>query len=112
MIQNYLSKYFYHIINESEIKKSNVFLIKNKYTKTNSLSLLKDIKDGLLKMVIFSNLSDVKLNNREFEYRAVLNLYNNKNKQPSHREKEIIERLKEEGRVNNFDIWINGNKII
>ncbi len=110
-IKNYLGGFYFLTVDEVLFKNDILYLIESKFTRNKFLPSLEDIKDGLLKMVIFTNLSDVTLNNKKFKHRAVLNLYNNQNKQPSDKEKEIINNLKEEAKINNFDIWINGNEL-
>lgn len=73
-MQNYLGGYYYFTVDEAEIKGSNVFLVEGKHSKTNSLPSLEDIKDGLLKMILFTNLEDVKVDNKKFKSRAILKL--------------------------------------
>ncbi len=52
-IRNYLGGYYYFTSDEVEIKGNNIFLIEGKHSRTNSLPSLEDIKDGLLKMILF-----------------------------------------------------------
>jgi len=73
-IQNYLGGYYYFTSDEAEVKGNNVFLIEGKHSKNNSLPSLEDIKDGLFKMILFTNLEDVKIDNKDYSSVAVLKL--------------------------------------
>ncbi len=68
---------------------------------------MEDIKDGLLKMILFTNLEDVKINNKDYNPVAVLKLtvenhFDENNLSVS--QKEILSLLREEAKVNNFKI--------
>lgn len=106
-IQNYLGGYYYFTSDEVEIRGKQVFLIEAKHSKTNSLPSLEDIKDGLLKMILFTNLDDVKINGKKYNPVAVLKLtvesHFDENKLSSS-QKEILKLLLEEAKVNNFQI--------
>jgi hypothetical protein len=106
-IQNYLGGYYYFTSDEAKIKGSDVFLIEGKHSKNNLLPSLEDIKDGLLKMILFTNLEDVKIDSKNYNPVAVLKLtvenhFNKNNLSVS--QKEILLLLKEESKVNNFKI--------
>jgi hypothetical protein len=64
-IQNYLGGFYYFTVDEVEVKDNNVFLIEGKHSRTNTLPSLEDIKDGLLKMILFTNLENVKANGKK-----------------------------------------------
>ncbi|MCS7092154.1 MAG: hypothetical protein NZM26_02285 [Patescibacteria group bacterium] len=106
-IKNYLGGYYYFTSDEVEIKGNNIFLIEGKHSRTNSLPSLEDIKDGLLKMILFTNLEDVKIDATKYNPIAVLKLtvenYFNENRLSSS-QKEILRLLREEAKVNNFKI--------
>ena len=73
-IQNYLGGYYYFTSDEIEIDKNRVFLIEGKHSKTNSLPSLEDIKDALLKMILFTNLENVTVDRHNYKSSAVLKL--------------------------------------
>jgi len=73
-IQNYLGGYYYFTSDEAKVKGNNVFLIEGKHSENSSLPSLDDIKDGLLKMILFTNLEDVKIDDKEYNPIAVLKL--------------------------------------
>lgn len=106
-IQNYLGGYYYFTADEVEIKGNNVFLFEGKHSKTKALPSLEDIKDGLLKMILFTNLEDVEADGRNYNPIAVLKLTveNHFNgEQLSSSQKEILKLLLEEAKINNFQI--------
>ncbi|HOL87496.1 MAG TPA: hypothetical protein PLK32_09085 [Defluviitoga tunisiensis] len=106
-IQNYLGGFYYFTTDEVEIKGKDVYLIEGKHSKTNSLPSLEDIKDGLLKMILFTNLEDVKADGENYNPIAVLKLTveNHLNEeQLSSSQKKILKLLREEAKVNNFQV--------
>jgi len=106
-IQNYLGGCYYFTADEVEIKGDNVFLIEGKHSRNNSIPNLEDIKDGLLKMILFSNLDDVRVENKSYNSRAVLKLTakNNINENLlTPVQKEILNLLKDEAKINNFKV--------
>jgi hypothetical protein len=108
-IQNYLGGFYYFTADEAEIKGNEVFLIEGKHSKNNSLPSLEDIKDGLLKMILFTNLEDVKIGFTNYKPVAVLKLTTkgglNKRLLTSS-QLNILELLTKEAQLNNFKIRI------
>ena len=108
-IQNYLGGLYYFTADEVEFKGNNVFLIEGKHSKTKSLPSLEDIKDGLLKMILFTNLEDVKADREKYKPIAVLKLtvenHFNEN-QLSSSQKDILKHLGEAAMLNNFQIML------
>ena len=109
-IRNYLGGYYYFTSDETEIKGSNIFLIEGKHSKTNSLPSLEDIKDGLLKMILFTNLEDVEIDGKNYRPVSVLKLtveggFNENNLIAS--QKRVIEILKKEAIANNFSVVLS-----
>jgi hypothetical protein len=56
-----------------EIKNNTVYLIEGKHSKNAILPSIGDIKDGLLKMILYSNLCEVEVDGVLMQSRAVLN---------------------------------------
>ncbi len=108
-IQNYLGGYYYFTSDEAEVKGNNIFLIEGKHSKNNSLPSLEDIKDGLLKMILFTNLEDVKIDSKKYNSVAVLKLtvegHFSKNNL-SNPQKETLFILRKEAKVNRFELRI------
>jgi len=128
-ITNYLGGKYFLTTDETEIKDDKIYLIESKHSKTGILPSLGDIKDGLLKMVLFSNLSEVNYNNKDYPYVACLKLTSNKLQGQlltnhnsnvldefynlnhlSNRIIKVIETLFAESRENNFLVVIQGMK--
>lgn len=108
-IQNYLGGYYYFTSDEVEVKGNNVFLIEGKHSKNNTLPSLEDIKDGLLKMILFTNLEDVKIDSKKYNSVAVLKLSVENNfseNNLSNSQKEILSTLQKEAKANRFELRI------
>lgn len=73
-ITNYLGGMYFLTVDEVEINRNIISLIESKHTKSSKLPSLSDIKDGLIKMILFSNLKNVKVNNHDYNSSAVLQL--------------------------------------
>lgn len=106
-IQNYLGGYYYLTSDETEIKNNDIFLIECKHSKNNSLPSLEDIKDGLVKMILFTNLEDLKIGNKNYRPIAMLKLtvknnFNENNLSDS--QKNILSLLQIEAKKNNFKL--------
>lgn len=73
-IENYLGGLYFFTLDEKKIYKDKITLIESKHSKNSTLPSLGDIKDGLLKMILFSNLLDIKVNGKKFKKEVILNL--------------------------------------
>ncbi len=107
-IQNYLGGYYYFTVDEVRIKGRDIFLVEGKNTKHGVLPPKGDIIDGVVRMILFTNLKDVYFKNKKYNATTILKLtvesggYNEKNL--SARQKEFIYKLKKEAKENNFKI--------
>jgi hypothetical protein len=70
-------KYFF-TCDETKIEENNVWLIEAKHSERNILPPENDIKDGLLKMMIYTNLRNVKIGRGNFEAKPALKLTSTK----------------------------------
>jgi hypothetical protein len=61
-------------VDEVEIKNDNLYLIESKHSRNSILPSRSDIKDGLLKMILYSNLTKVEINGIAYISQAVLKL--------------------------------------
>ena len=109
-INNYLGGYYYFTADESYVSGQDIYLIEGKHSKYNSLPSISDIKDGLLKMILFSNLKDVKLNDTLYSPKPVLKLtfdgiYSSDSL--NKHDNLVIGVLKKEATLNGFEIRIN-----
>ncbi|PIP14640.1 hypothetical protein COS50_00895 [Candidatus Roizmanbacteria bacterium CG03_land_8_20_14_0_80_35_26] len=109
-IRNYLGGYYYFTSDEIELKNDTVFLIEGKHSKTNFLPSLEDIKDGLLKMILFTNLEDIKINGKKYHPKSVLKLTTKANfdlQKLNNTQKHILKFLDKEAKTNGFLVKIN-----
>ncbi len=93
-IENYLGGEYYFTTDEIKIKKDKLFLIEAKHSRTALLPSIGDIKDGLLKMILYSNLKEVYIDHLKFEPIPVVKLTSTKivgNIKSSQTRKEINE---------------------
>jgi hypothetical protein len=73
-IKNYLGGYYYLTTDEIKIQKNNIFLIEGKHSNNQKLPSISDIKDGLLKMILYCNLSSVTYNDISLKHIPILSL--------------------------------------
>lgn len=73
-ITNYLGGKYFLTVDEIEISKNTIYLIESKHSKSTLLPRITDIKDGLIKMILFSNLREVKVNGEKYVGKPVLQL--------------------------------------
>lgn len=106
-IQNYLGGYYYFTVDEVRIRGNDIFLVEGKHTKDDVLPKEGDIIDGVVKMMLFTNLKNVGFENKEYNPIAVLKLtvkggYDEKKLLT--RQKILVYKLREEAKENNFKI--------
>ncbi|NLJ82361.1 MAG: hypothetical protein GX330_04470 [Bacteroidales bacterium] len=77
-ITNYLGGKYFFTVDEIEISKDIIYLTEGKHSKRAILPSKGDIKDGLLKMILYSNLENVSANKRRIKSVAVLSLTSSK----------------------------------
>lgn len=77
-ITNYLGGQYFLTVDEIDISKTKISLIEGKHSATALLPSKGDIKDGLLKMILYCNLSDVTANEKKIKSEAVLSLTSTK----------------------------------
>lgn len=124
-ITNYLGGKYFFTVDEMKIKGENLFLIESKHSKSGKLPSVGDIKDGLLKMMLYVNLENVSLNDSIFACSSVLNLTSEKiygkissdsevREQEeffrinnfNHRQKAMMQNLFAEAEINNFTVGL------
>ena len=77
-ITNYLGGQYFLTVDEILFSKDTVSLIEGKHSTNALLPSKGDIKDGLLKMILYCNLSDVSANGKKTKSEAVLSLTSTK----------------------------------
>ena len=122
-ITNYLGGIYFFTVDEIVSEGEKLFLIESKHTKSGKLPSLGDIKDGLLKMMLYTNLENVSIDEQSFVSLPVLRLTSEKiaseissNSETAQlkqffrvnnfnqRQRELMQSLFEEARENNFTI--------
>jgi hypothetical protein len=79
-ITNYLGGKYFLTVDELLIENDTISLIESKHTNAGIIPSKSDIKDGLLKMILFANLKEVSLNGKIYKHKAVLQLTSNRMK--------------------------------
>ncbi len=107
-IQNYLGGFYYFTSDEIEVKGKDIYLIEGKHSRS-TLPSIEDIKDGLIKMILFTNLEDIKIGDKNYNGKPVLKLTIENNFDPAQlraTQKRDLELLKKESKVNGFEVRI------
>jgi hypothetical protein len=102
-ITNYLGGQYFLTVDEVSLTKDKASLIEGKHSKNAILPSKGDIKDGLLKMMLYCNLSEVTANGQQTKSEAVLCLTSSRLKgaiSSSSNEKEVAHFFEE----NNFSV--------
>ena len=114
-ITNYLGGNYYFTSDEVELHNNDIWLIDAKHTKTDNFPSLGDIKDGLLKMMLFTNLKEVKINGKNLNPVPILKLTTGDNfsiEKLNDGQKKLLEILKKEAKTNRFRVLINKEFVI
>jgi hypothetical protein len=77
-IKNYLGGLYYFTTDEIDFKDKNILLIEAKHSKSSKLPSIGDIKDGLLKLILYCNLKNVTMNDLSYCSIPVLKLTSSK----------------------------------
>jgi hypothetical protein len=128
-ITNYLGGQYFFTVDEILIDNDTIYLIESKHSANSILPSKGDIKDGLLKMILYSNLSQVEVDGMKMKSKAVLNLTSNKIEREitskneiwdrgdlmlinnfSQKQMRFINALLDEAEENGFEINIGGVK--
>jgi len=114
-IKNFLGGYYFFTCDEFEIHGKDLYLIEGKHTEAPNLPSLDDIKDGLLKMILYTNLSDVKIDENTYNPVPVLKLTTGSTFDERFlgtKDRQTLESLRKEAEKNNFRILINDRFLI
>jgi len=109
-IKNYLGGYYFLTCDEVKVEKGTIYLIEGKHSKQGIIPSLEDIKDGLFKMILFTNLTEVKIGEKEFNPVAVLKLTSSvkfEKEKLKGSQLETLRLLNNEAKRNNFKVIIN-----
>jgi hypothetical protein len=113
-ITNFYKGFYPFTVDEAFMEDEKLYLIEGKHTDHLGLPSLEDIKDGILKMIIFSNLDSVTVDGFNFTPIPALKLttvsQDNYNQLDSNY-KETLDKVRNEAHTNNFKLIFNGNFI-
>lgn len=128
-ITNYLGGKYFLTTDQVEINNDQLFLIESKNSRNKILPSITDIKDGLVKMVLYANLAEVSINSIQFKPKPVLRLTSTalngdissedgneliadffERNSLNIRSKELVKSLFLEAKENNFSINIKGQE--
>lgn len=77
-INNYLGGLYHFTVDDVKLVDGVYELRECKHSKSSSIPAISDIKDGLLKMIVYSNFDSLELNNEVIKFKPVLRLTSNK----------------------------------
>ncbi len=106
-IKNYLGGKYFLTVDEVERKGDEILLIEAKHSKEDKLPSINDIKDGLIKMILFTNLENVCLNDDLLNPIPILKLTAGKKINRTKNQMNILHDLEIESATNGFQIIIN-----
>ncbi len=109
-IKNYLGGHYFFTCDEIYIDNKIIYLVEGKHSKQSLIPSLEDIKDGLIKMILFTNLKEVKINNVEYIALPVLELTSDlkfPKKKLKRSQIELLTILKKESEENKFRVVLN-----
>ena len=110
-IENYLGGNYFWTCDEIELHGNQIFLIEAKHTKKDELPSLGDIKDALVKMMLFTNLENLRVSERRYIPIPIVKLTTGGGlnlQSQSSRRKNMLVNLRNEAETNGFRVSING----
>jgi len=113
-IKNYLGGYYFFTCDEVKIEEEKIYLIEGKHSKHSAIPSIDDIKDGLLKMILFTNLKEVKIGAVKYTPIPILKLTTDIKFSINNLRKSQIDNLrllKKEAEVNGFQVLINNKNL-
>lgn len=108
-ITNLYGGEYYFTADEAFIEDDKLHLIEGKHTKYGKLPSMEDIKDGLLKMVLFSNLAEVRVDGQKYTPVPTLKLTSETPLRLDGNTDQLFQKLKNEASNNGFKVVINND---
>jgi len=108
-IKNFLGGNYFFTVDEVKLKNNKLYLVEGKHSQNGTLPSIEDIKDGLIKMILFTNLVDTKLNGKKHDSIPVLKLTTGRKYKEYNlnvAQKATISLLEKEAEANNFEILL------
>lgn len=109
-IRNYLGGCYFFTCDEIDVKDGTLYLIEGKHSKRSLIPSLGDIKDGLIKMILYTNLKEVKIGNEYYIHLPLLKLTSDIEFSRESLKKTQVDNLrllKREAEKNKFLVLIN-----
>ncbi len=113
-ITNYLKGVYFFTCDECKIVGKDIYLTEAKHTTRIGLPSLSDIKDGLLKMILFTNLKKVSISGKNYLVKPILKLTTPKEfdlKRFKAEHPRYTQELINEANKNNFTIIVNNSPL-
>lgn len=116
-IKNYLGEMYYFTVDEVYVEDEQIYLVESKHTKRHVLPSKNDIKDGLLKIILYVNISSLKLGDREVKFTPVIKLTSEALSgifkkgdilKFGRKDNKFMSSLIEEAEANSFEVWLEG----
>lgn len=98
-ITNYLGGQYFFTVDEVDFTEDEAFLIEGKHSKNTILPSKSDIKDGLIKMILYANIDKIDVNGKQFICKPILALTSNK----------IMGRVGSDDTSEKFDDFVSRN---
>jgi len=103
-ITNYLGGEYNFTTDEAWLENGTIYIAECKHSAENKLPSLLDIKDGCIKMVLYTNFDNVSINGKEFPFRPLLRLTSGIERNADfHTQPEVINVIAE-ATTNNFEV--------
>ena len=109
-IKNFLGGHYYWTCDEIEIHENHIFLIEGKHTRKGKLPSSGDIKDALVKMMLFTNLENLTVGGINYIPVPILKLTTGAPLSLdtlSNKQRDILQNLSREADANGFRVLIN-----
>lgn len=119
-IVNYLGGVYHFTVDECILKDNVLWLIENKHSQKGILPSKDDVKDGLLKIMLYKSINKLEIDGREISFRIALKLTSGQAEKEksfgdvilkikNRKLRKFYEALVEEARLNDFEVLYYGN---
>lgn len=105
-IENLIGGKYYLTADEARISDNQIYIVEGKHTSRSNLPSLADIKEGLVKMVLYTNLDTVTVAGEKYDHRPMLKLTSDLSNPLSRSKLRIVELLEKEAITNKFELSI------
>ncbi len=103
-IHNYLGGAYYFTADEARVENGELSIVECKHSASAPLPSMEDIKDGLIKMILFTNLENISVENIQYRPNPVLKLTSGSRLNETYQEKAGYKKLVQEAAENHFRI--------